>query len=241
MANPAEPIIEPVSNPEDLAQAFYATSEAFGRQIKDSLWIAANPGWDTPKGQEEGTARFIKRFESITTNKDGQPNTIFVKATLPDPKDEGKRRVVGLAVWQQFSFVEGWGDPPTLSLGDMEKQLDPTEARFAKQMMQGLFSRRVQYVKEIAETESPAVFALDMCLVDPAFQKRGIAGKLVQWGLGEAKRRGGLESTTEASAMGRHVYKKLGFEYEGQDFVYPVDEEFKSRYMPPNVFMKTGR
>lgn len=77
--------------------------------------------------------------------------------------------------------------------------------------------------------------------MDPEFQRRGIAGKLVAWGLEEAERRGGLECTTEASPMGRVVYGRLGFgaEGSGEDLVYVVDDEFKDRDKPEILFMRT--
>lgn len=81
--------------------------------------------------------------------------------------------------------------------------------------------------------------ALDMCAVDPVYQRKGIARELVQWGLDEARRRGGLEAITEASSMGRHVYEKMGFQAEGPDIEYAVDSEFESRKRPSNIFMRT--
>ena len=40
--------------------------------------------------------------------------------------------------------------------------------------------------------------------------------------------------------MGRRVYAKLGFQQEGGEIPYVVDEEFRQRDMPSNVFMRTG-
>ncbi|ORY05825.1 hypothetical protein BCR34DRAFT_632815 [Clohesyomyces aquaticus] len=234
--------VEPIVNPADLAQAFRCTSEAFGRQTNDAVWTVTNPGWDTPAGQTSGTARLLKRWESITTNQDGKPNTVFLKATLPTSTGGATHRtVVGLAIWQQCSFIPGYGDPPSDDIGSDLDALDPADRRFASQMCCSLFKRRIEYVKEKAIADPPATFVLDICAVDPAFQRRGIAGKLVQWGLDEAKRRGDLEATTEASGMGRGVYEKLGFRGEGTgDIVYVVNEEFREREKPPNVFLRTG-
>lgn len=114
--------------------------------------------------------------------------------------------------------------------------------RFAEQMFRSLWKRRIEYMKEVAESgrTPPAIFTLDCCAVDPRFQRRGIAGKLVEAGLAEAKRRNDLECTTEGSAMGRSVYRKLGFKDEGHgDIVYEVEDEFQSWDKPPNVFLRT--
>lgn len=239
----AEPQISVVTSPSDLSDIFHCISESFGRQIQDGVWLTLNPKWDTPSGQASGTADLLKRFSSIKTNKDEHANTVFLKATLPDPDNESKTRVVGMAIWQQASFVEGYGDVPTVDLGESVKELEPKQQRYAQQMFGSLWKRRIEVAKEKADTKAdpPAIFVLDMCCVHPGFQRRGIAQKLVGWGLEEAKKRGGLECTTEASAMGRGAYRKLGFTDEGaDDIVYEVDEEFKDWSKPPNVFLRTG-
>jgi aminocarboxymuconate-semialdehyde decarboxylase len=228
---------------EDIIQANHCISEAFGRQTKDAVWMAMNPGWETEVGQAMNARSMIKRWKSTTTNKDSKPNTLFVKATLPDPEKQGERQVVGMAIWTQLSNVEGYGDKFT---GDMTEALagvNDTDRRFADQMFRSLWKRRIEYIKEVSESgrTPPAIFTLDLCAVHPDFQRRGIAGKLTQYGLDEAKQRGNLECTTEGSAMGRAVYRKLGFKDEGVgDIVFEVEKEFESRDKPPNVFLRTG-
>ena len=202
-----------------------------------------NPGWDTEAGQISNAQALIKRWRSTTTNKDGKPNTILLKATLPDPDKDGERKVVGMAIWCQLSHVEGFGDPFTGDMTETLAKLDGKDKRFADQCFRSLYKTRIEYVRKVSESgrNPPAIFVLDLCAVDPAYQRRGIAGKLVQWGLEEAKQRGDLECTTEGSTMGRPVYRKLGFKDEGKgDIVYDVDEEFQSWDKPPNVFLRTG-
>ena len=235
--------IEVVDKAEDLVQGFDCVSEAFGRQARDAIWQAMNPGWDTPEGRARGAARFQKRWAGATKDKDGRANTVFVKASLPDSERKGEPRVVGVAIWVQLSVVPGHGGVPTSDLRQELEERYPgntSEQRHLSQALDSLHARRVEVVKEKAAASPPAVMVLDLCAVDPAFQRRGIAAKLVQWGLDEAKRRGGLEALTEASVMGRRVYVKLGFQQEGPEIQYHVDEEFKQRDMPSNIFMRTG-
>lgn len=237
-------IIGPVETEEDIRQANYCVSEAFGRQAKDAVWILMNPGWDTEEGQAGHADGMIKRWKNQTFNKDGQPNKVYLKASVPDPENPGKRRVAGMAIWQQFSEVDGYGDKFTGDMTEALAKLDETNKRFADQMFKSLWKRRLAYIKEVAQqkdrTTPPAIFTLDLCAVDPAFQRRGIAAKLVEWGLEEAKRRGNLECTTEGSSMGRGVYRKLGFRDEGDgDIVFEVDDEFADWSKPPNVFLRT--
>ncbi|CAO2651788.1 Nn.00g000710.m01.CDS01 [Neocucurbitaria sp. VM-36] len=238
-------IVSPVENEQDLREANACVSEAFGRQTKDAVWMLMNPGWDTEDGQAKNAMNLIKQWQSITTNKDGFPNALYLKATLPDPNNHQKRRVVGMAIWKQLSFVEGYGDPFTGDMTEAVKELEPEDQRFATQMFRSLWKRRIEYIREVSSRDSghkpPAIFALDLCAVDPAFQRRGIAAKLVEAGLQEARKRGNLECTTEGSAMGRAVYRRLGFKDEGTgDIVFEVDQEFQLRDKPPNVFLRTG-
>ncbi|GKT51493.1 uncharacterized protein ColSpa_11674 [Colletotrichum spaethianum] len=237
--------IEVISQPEDFTQIYKVVSNAFGHQVHDGVFMSMNPGWDTPEGQAFHASRMTKRFGSVTKNNKGEPNTVFLKATLPDPNQSGQRIIVGMAIWVQQSAVEGHGDPPPK---DLIKDLNlesifpgnETEQRYAAACMGSLHKRREEVIREKAMSDEPAVFVLDMCGVDPKFQGKGIAKKLVQWGLDEAKRRGELELLLEASTMGRLVYSKLGFKQDGPEIEYEVDEQFAHRDRPSNIFMRTG-
>ncbi|RAR00995.1 gnat family protein [Stemphylium lycopersici] len=241
-SNTNDVIVSPFETEQDVKQGQYCLSEAFGRQAKDAVWILMNPGWDTEEGQAKHAQGMLKRWQSVTTNKHGQPNALYLKATLPDPEQPDKRRVVGMAIWKQLSFVEGYGDAFSSDMSAALTEFDEQNRRFATQMFNSLWKRRIAYMKEVKESgrNPPAIFVLDICAVDPAYQRRGIAGKLVEAGLAEAKKRGDLECTTEGSSMGRAVYQRLGFKDEGTgDIPYEVDDEFKTWDKPPNVFLRT--
>lgn len=234
--------IEPITNAQDIVDGFDCLCSTFGRQTRDGIWIAMNPGWDTPSGAAQAAARMVDRWRTTTRDSKGNANTTFLKATLP--RKEGGRTIVGMAIWLQASAVEGHGDRPVEDMGeavDLEVLYpgNPAEQRYVCQLDRSLHGRRIEVVKEKAGESQPAVMVLDLCVVDPAFQRRGIARELVRWGLSEAERRGGLEAITEASSMGRHVYTKLGFHQEGPEIEYAVDAEFAGRDRPSNIFMRT--
>ncbi|KAF4867736.1 hypothetical protein CGCSCA1_v013093 [Colletotrichum siamense] len=243
-AGPQEPLIEVITQAEDFHQAADAAINAFCHQARDGVYMGMNPGWDTPEGVAASAERMAARWRSVTANKQGQPNTVFLKATVPDPERPGQRRIAGMAIWLQASAVEGYGEP---SPADLKKSLgvdalypdNETEQRYLAQCIGSLHRRRTEVIKQKATANPPAVFALDLCAVDPKFQGRGAAKKLVLWGLDEAKRRGGLEAILEGSSMGRHVYSKLGFKQEGPEIEYHVDD-FPERSRPSNIFMRTG-
>ena len=230
----------------DFGQGFDCICESFGRQTNDGIWTAMNPGWDTVAGKARSVGLLAERWRSTTRDKEGRPNTVILKATLPDPRQPGgeARTVAGIAIWVQASAVPGYGDKPAEDLGkvmDLEAIYPGNEAeqRYACQLDHSLHRRRIELVKEKVTASPPAVMVLDMCAVHPAFQRRGLAKQLVQWGLDEAQARGGIEAITEASAMGRHVYEKLGFRQEGLEISYAVDIEFADRQRPSNIFMRT--
>jgi GNAT superfamily N-acetyltransferase len=236
--------VEPITTPDDFPRFFDIMAATLGQQTSDGIFCAFNPGWDNPEGREVAISRLISRWLSITTDRNGDLNTFFLKATVPR-SDGNEEKIAGVSIWVQMSSVQGYGEKP--STGLKQELLDklypdnPTEHRYLRQIDASLHRRRLEVLREIENSDSPAAFVMDLCVVDPAFQRRGIASKLVEWGLEEAKRRGGLEAVTEASSMGRHVYQKLGFVPEDGDLEAWVDEEFRGRSWPSNVFMRTGR
>ncbi|KAI8962296.1 hypothetical protein F5Y11DRAFT_323082 [Daldinia sp. FL1419] len=237
-----EPQIEVIDREEDIIAGFDCACNAFGDQVRDTLWIAMNPGWDTREGRSRAAAKLVEKWRNITYDSRGNANTIFLKATV---SDQGRPVVAGFAVWDQLSMVEGQGEQPPDDqriASDIAALYpnDEVEQRYLYQVMRSFVKRRVEVVKEKTTSQPPAVMHLRSCSVDPAFQRRGIALKLVQWGLDEAQRRGGLEAITEASSMGRQVYSRLGFRGDSADMEYLVDSEFISRERPPNLFMRTG-
>ncbi|EKJ70817.1 hypothetical protein NXS19_005029 [Fusarium pseudograminearum] len=237
MATTEDIRIEPITNPADFEGCFRAQANAFGQQVNDAVWIAFNPGWDTPEGEKACVQRLVDRFNSVTQNRDGKPNIVYIKATV-------NGTIAGMAIWHQFSVVEGWGDEPgDITKGSFLEDLYPgnkTEQRFLAQADKSLFGRRGEIIREKATASPPAVFVMDVCAVDPKFQRRGLATKLVQWGLDEAVKRGNLECVTEGSSMGRLVYLQQGFKPDGEETVYEMDEEFKDREMPSNLVLRTG-
>lgn len=238
--------VEPITTAEDLGRFFDIEASAFARQAKDNVWITLHPGWDTPEGRANSISGSTKRWSAPTKDRNGNPNTIFLKATVSRLDEPGKEDIAGVAIWAQASMVEGYGDTPT---NDIDKIMDVNalypgnlaEQEYARQLLRSFYGRRVEVANEIASSSSPALMILDLCAVDPAFQRLGVATELVQWGLDEAKRRGGIEAALEGSSMGRHVYKKLGFQQEGGELHFQVDEQFEPRDRPSVVFMRTGR
>lgn len=228
--------VELIKHAEDFEQCFVCLAEAFGRQANDNIWISSNPGWDTPVGARRNTEHMINRWRKANEN------TLHLKASIPDARRPDVRRIVGFAIWSQLSMIPNQGErPKEWKPSDFEVQHpgNEPEQRYISQMLNSLQRSRRAYVSRLAGSTPASVMALDICAVNPAFQRRGIASKLVEWGLNEAKERGDLEAITEASSMGRHVYAKLGFKPLGSEIQYEVDEDLADRISPSNLFMRT--
>lgn len=244
-SNGADVRVEVISRSEDVIHAFDIVYACFGVQVPDAIIHAMNPGVDTPEGRARAADRMADRWRSITQDSNGQPNTIYLKATLPGHSHD-EQKIVGFAIWVQVSAVSGHGNPP---VDDLSKVMDfqalypedESERQYAMQLDRALHRQRNEFAKSKSGSNPPAIMVLDLCVVHPEFQRRGIASKLVQWGLDEAKRRGGLDCSTEASPMGRTVYAKLGFRQEGEEIEYGVEgAKFARGGMPSNIFMRTG-
>lgn len=236
--------VDIISDPEDVRSAFDVVYQCFGVQVPDAIIFAYNPGVDTPEGRASGAQRYVDRFQNSTSrDKQGRPNSIFLKATADI---SGHPKIVGFCIWEQLSVVPGYGEPPVEDLSkvlDLEKLYpgDVSEREFVSRMDRNLHRPRTELVKSKKDADLPAILALDLMVTHPEYQRRGIARQCVQWGLDEAKRRGGLECSTEASVMGRLVYTKMGFKQEGGEIEYDVDgAKFAKRGMPSNIFLRTG-
>lgn len=237
-------LIEQITTAEDIEESLNPICDTFGLQTLDAFWMAMNPGWDTPEGKARCASLMVQRWRATTKDLKGRPNTVYLKATAPSSNGDGSRTIVGTATWIQASNVAGHGDAPTEDLSkavDLNQLYpgDATEQRYLCQVIASLQRERRQAVREKMNSSPPSAMVLDLCVVHPAYQGRGIAKRLVQWGLDEAKARGGLECLTEGSVMGRRVYEKLGFRSLGE-IEYVFDDEFAGRRQASNVFMRTG-
>lgn len=237
--------VETVSDAADVISGFDVLCRAFGEQTKDGIFNGLNPGWNTPAGKQKGAERMASRLDGVTLNRDGKPNTIILKATVVD-SECGRRVIAGMAIWLQCSAVSGYGDMPPEDEGPAMNIAaiypgDSTKQKFWGDVMSCMHAQRRRLVQEKATASPPAAMVLDLCAVDPKFQGKGIARKLVEWGLQEAKVRGDLEAITEASVMGRRVYLKMGFEQEGPQIDYGVDEQLMGTTLPSNIFLRTRK
>ncbi|KAI6783455.1 uncharacterized protein J7T54_005484 [Emericellopsis cladophorae] len=234
----------PWESEADALGAFACAAKGFGEQTSDGIWQAMFPGWDTPEGRRRHAAKLGQKWKDTGKDKNGIPHAVFLKAVTTD--EDGTERIIGYSIWTQYSGVEGHGVTPPDSAQQLQTAKekypdDEREARFCHLVLRALNRQRVEaiWAKAKEKEENPAALVLDICVVDPAFQGRGAAKRMVQCGVEEARRRGDLELMTEGSAMGRHVYTQFGFQQEGPEMDYGMPAEFQDRALPSNIFMRT--
>jgi hypothetical protein len=172
--------IEPISSTEDFGRLSDIAANAFARQAKDGVWVILHPGWDTRKVRENAISANIKRWSSIRKDRSGDLNTIFLKATVPRQDETDKEDIAGVAVCAQASMVDGYGDTPTTDIDKIMvvKALYPgnvAKQEYLRQPLSSFHERRVEIKNEIAWSSSPALMIPDLCAVDPAFQRLGVA------------------------------------------------------------------
>ncbi|PWN38306.1 GCN5-related N-acetyltransferase [Meira miltonrushii] len=221
--------IELIQDEQDLRENFACQYETFGQQTSNAFWLAMSPNADTDAGFEAGVKSGQNNFKKQSAHNGG--HSWYLKAIAPDP-ETGKDTIAGIATWTENLHSRN-PIPKEMNKERLEKLYpgNETEQRYVNQMFQSFLRRRGELVEE-AGKEGRAVMVLDICVVRPRFQRRGIASELVKWGLRKAEELGqngqAIECVTEASPMGKPVYVKLGFEAEGE-VVYKVDEEFQNR------------
>jgi GNAT superfamily N-acetyltransferase len=165
----------------DIPRVFEIISLAFANdhEYMDAIF----PAHGTPEGRRAGSERMLQIFQ-------GDPYGNFTKVI---DKDTGK--IAGAAKWNLYKNGEV---PPQPAIGgDYWDSEDDKE--FAQALFHNFFAMRQKVIQETngnlvgmstAGSTSPSVsltnLALEMMMVDPAYQRMGVGRLLVRWGLAKA-------------------------------------------------------
>jgi GNAT superfamily N-acetyltransferase len=188
----------------DMARLFEITSLAFGKN--EPFWDAMYPRHETPEGRRIGGERFIQA-------KHADPNTLYLKAV-----DENTGDIAGFAKWNVF---RNRFPAPAKAEGDF---WDNDEEKAYTQHLMTEFNRdRMAHLKL---TSGNAV-NLDICVIDPKYQRMGIGGLLVQWGINKADELG-FDAIVESSVFGKGLYEKNGFEFR-KNVTLPLPDKWADR------------
>jgi len=138
--------------------------------------------------------------ERMRTIKNTDPQTTFLKAVDEDTGD-----IMGMAKWNVYD--NHLPDPTKKKpMGDYWENDD--EKLFASHMIEIFIVERNAAIKN----SNGNLVSLDILTIDPAFQRRGVGGKLVEWGTSKADKMG-VDAVVESSVFGKGLYLKHGFNF----------------------------
>lgn len=188
----------------DMYRLFEITSLAFKKN--EPFWCAMYPGHETAEGRRLGGERFVKA-------KHADPHTLYLKAV-----DEQTGEIAGFAKWNVY---RNRFPAPAKAEGDFWPSDE--EKAYTQHLMTEFNRDRMAFLKS---TDGNAV-NLDICVIDPKYQRMGIGGLLVSWGVDKADELG-FDAIVESSVFGKGLYEKNGFVFE-KDVTLPLPEKWSDR------------
>ncbi|KAI9789572.1 MAG: hypothetical protein M1816_005979 [Peltula sp. TS41687] len=198
---------------DDIPSIATVCSEAFW---DDDLW-----SWRHPyKSQypEDFRACNVRLFKMSLCQPDCR--VLVAETDQTDPDWQGSNVVVGCAIWERWGssdVAKSWVQDSLFR--KIERRLLDLEERYISTfgLDRSVSSARTKIMKSPTE----AIFGdvgeswhLAFLCVSPRFQRRGIGGLLIDWGLDKAAREG-VPAVLEASPVGESLYLKKGFRTYG--------------------------
>lgn len=182
-----------IADEADLDRLFEISSQAFARN--EPFFDLCYPNHWTPIGRQAGG----QRFRAI---RNTDPNTVFLKGI-----DTRTGRIVGMAKWIVYKsdFLPDLTPKPLTG----EYWKTDEERELCDEVVQLFLRTRNTAI----EQSRGNLLSLDILAVDPEYQRRGVGGALVGWGVREADELG-VGAVVESSIPGRGLYEKNGFVFE---------------------------
>lgn len=175
----------------DMLAVFTVAARAFDRN--ENFFDATFPQHWTDEGKAAGAERFLHM-------KQNDPNIHYIKAV-----DTDTGAIAGFARW--LILKDHIPNPPPNDHGPYWESAE--DADYFNQLLTSFMAQRAEYIQKTGGN----VVSLDICAVDPAYQRRGVGNQLVEWGVKKADEQG-LDAVVESSPFGRGLYEKHGFVFE---------------------------
>ena len=191
---------------EDAGELFAVCSAAFGPD--DPAWRAYYPRHWTAEGRKAGTERFLSAIK-------GDHHAVYHKAL-----DVTSGAIVGFSIWTAYD-ARPLQHPPVLPSPDYWP--NALEAEYGHAIMIDLMQKRHDHIESVANS----VVHLNTLAVLPAHQRKGIATRLMNWGVETADQLG-FPCFVEASPAGRPLYERHGFVFE-QEITLVLPAQFVAR------------
>ncbi|KAK3674709.1 hypothetical protein LTR78_005431 [Recurvomyces mirabilis] len=174
----------------DMDRIFEIASLAFDHN--EPLWDVFWPQHWEAEGRKKGAERMRE-----TRNTDA--HTKYIKAV-----DTETGVIMGMSKWSIYA------NNTLPDMGEIKyiKNFwkDDEELAFATAMT-GLF---VEERNAAIKASGGNLVSLDILAIDPKYQRRGVGGKLVEWGTDKADELG-VEAVVESSVFGKGLYEKHGY------------------------------
>ncbi|KAH7125903.1 acyl-CoA N-acyltransferase [Dactylonectria macrodidyma] len=153
-------------------------------------------------GRKKHAQRYLKTKESIVRHGMKDPTATVIVAALEEGDEgwSGKADIVGFCICPIFQYASDLIDPLVSA---------PNASTMAKTCR--LPSSNKYFCPEIKD--SPQYGIMDIA-VHPGFQGRGVARKLVEWGMNKAREEA-VPIELSATPSGSELYTKLGFKKVG--------------------------
>lgn len=188
----------------DMQRLFTITSLAF--KDNEPFWDAMYPHHTTEAGRRIGGERFLKA-------KKADPNTHYIKAV-----DDSMGEIAGFAKWNVFQ-----DRLPASAKAEGPYWESENDREYAQHLMNEFSRDRTKFV----ESRDGNAVNLDILVIDPKYQRMGIGGKLVAWGVERADELG-FDAVIESSVFGRGLYAKNGFVWQ-KNVEMELPEKWKGR------------
>jgi GNAT superfamily N-acetyltransferase len=141
------------------------------------------------------------------------PRSIIIVATV---EEAGAEKIAGMATWQRqgddkgaLKIMQAWKDHALLPLPLVENRaIDPTKRTILQDAYPYFKHHWDATTNDIPRSQN---WYLNLCAIDPAFQKRGIGQHLVAWGL-ERARQENVHASTISSFQNERFYLRCGFD-----------------------------
>jgi ribosomal protein S18 acetylase RimI-like enzyme len=170
-----------------------------------------------------------------------QKGFVIYVAETEDSDPEGQK-VVGAAFWERFGkskAAKSWQRPNSGPVKALERSLQYLEDRYFTLFIGDRSADKKRIAEFFASLEDSfpeeafkEYWQLQVLIVDPLYQGRGVGSMLTKWGL-ERAREERCCATLEASVPGLPMYKKLGFQVTK---IVPGDPDKGSEPVPIMVW-----
>ncbi|TKA80651.1 hypothetical protein B0A55_01876 [Friedmanniomyces simplex] len=173
----------------DMERIFEICSLAFARE--EHFWDVFWPKHWEEAGRKQGAERMRETRRT-------DPTTKYMKAV-----DSETGTIMGMAKWNIFDKKNSDSVTPK-AIANYWDQGD--DLAYSTAISELFIKERNDAIRE----HGGNLVSLDICTIDPKYQRKGVGGELVKWGTQRADEMG-VAAVVESSVYGKGLYEKHGY------------------------------